>query len=205
MDSINIFNYDYKYFQLNKNDMPLKIICKKSNIDLLKNNNDNYFILVFTCNNINVIFKKLINFSLYKLIGDINSNILEKIEIVNIIKDDEEVDILFLFKELVMDLGIGKKYMHIRTVKRIIDNNTIIFNSYDVPYDKSNELEKNGYTKITSDISNLKINFENENKINVLYGFKIDINEPIPIYMQNITGIIMKKIFINLKHLFESI
>jgi hypothetical protein len=95
--------------------------------------------------------------------------------------------------------------MHIRTIKKIIDNNTILFNSYDVPYDNSHELEKNGYTKISSDISNLKINFENENKINVLYSFKVDINEPIPIYMQNITGIIMKKIFINLKHFFESI
>jgi hypothetical protein len=178
-------------------------ICKKLDVNLLKDKNNDVFVITFSCNNINIPFKNLISFSIYKLIGEINSDLLEKIEFINIIKEDEEANILLLFKDFCKDLGIGKKYMYINVKREIIDNN-YVFISTDLEYEHKNKLEKNGYSKIKNEISNMTISILNNNKFNVFYSFKFDINEPLPLYMKNIPGILMKKIFINLKNVIEN-
>jgi hypothetical protein len=193
---------DYQDYDTNNTTMVS--ICKKLDINLLKDKNKDIFVINFKGNNINNIpFKNLIGFSIYNIIGEINSDLLEKIEIIDIIKEDEEANILFLFKDFCKNLGIGKKYMYVN-VKREIINNNYIFVSKDLNYQNAKQLEKNGYSKVTNELSNMTISILNDNSFNVFYLFKLEINEPLPSYMKNMIGIIMKKIFINLKNLLEN-
>lgn len=178
-------------------------ICKKFDIDLLTDKKNDIFTIIFKCNHNNIDIKKIVNFSIYKVIADVNKDILEKIEIIDIIKEDEEANMLFLFKDFCKDLGIGKKYMYINVKREIIDNN-YIFKSTNLNYKYANELEKNGYSKILNEISIMNIKFLNENIFNIIYSFKFDINEPLPFYMKNMPGMLMKKVFINLKNLIEN-
>ena len=81
------------------------------------------------------------------------------------------------------------------------DNNTIYIKTYSIPYDGKIDAEpvtnESGYFKITNDI--------NTNEVKVNYEFKMDINEELPIYMENIFGLMMKKIFINFKSFIENV
>lgn len=193
--------YNYEDYDITNSSMIS--VCKKLDVNLLKDKKNDVFVITFTCNNINIPFKNLINFSIYKLIGEINSDLIERIEIINIIKEDEEANILFLFNDFCKDLGIGKKYMYIN-VKREIEDNKYIFKSSDLNYDYIKELERKGYSKIKNDISTMTISILDNNTFNVFYVFKFDINEPLPLYMKHMPGIFMKKIFINLKNVIEN-
>lgn len=180
----------------------LALICKNYNVDLLRDRKTDIFTIKFKSIS-NIPIKQLINFSIYQTIADINTDLLEKIEITNIIKEDEEANILFLFKDFCRELGIGKKYMYIN-VKREVINNNYIFKSTHLEYEYSQNLIKKGYSKIINEISIMDIMFLNDNEFNIVYSFKFDINEHMPFYMQNMPGMIMKKIFVNLKNLIET-
>jgi len=195
--------------------MNRKIICSKDNIILkrLKNEDEEnedeenedeeneyiYFGIDFQLNNKdNLDMKSIINYKLFNLIGIINKDIIEKSEIINKISD-QEIDVLYVFKRFGQDLGISKKYCYFKTFIES-DNNKIQISNYSIPYlDSINEepiLCKDA--KIT--ITNL-----DKSLININYNFKLSIGEELPIYMQNILGILMKKILKNFKIFMENI
>jgi len=178
-------------------------ICSKQDIILKKNKLNNNFIIVFIIENNNINIYNLINFSLYKLIGELNQDILETIKIVNLTEDDSECDILFLFKSLSKELGISKKYMLIKNKKQIVDNQ-IIFKSYDLDVNEMG-INLNGYEKIKCNNAMLTINLLSLTSAQINYTFNMEINDYLPIYMENITGLMMKKIFYKLKSFIEMI
>ena len=49
------------------------------------------------------------------------------------------------------------------------------------------------------------INFESDFKININYIFKFELVHLLPIYMENILGLTMKKMFLNLKKFIEMV
>ena len=49
------------------------------------------------------------------------------------------------------------------------------------------------------------VNFESCHKINISYIFKMVLSHTLPTYMENIMGLIMKKVFLNLKQFIELI
>jgi hypothetical protein len=178
-------------------------ICSKQDIILKKNKLNNNFIIDFIIENNNINIYNLINFSLYKLIGELNQDILETIKIVNLTEDDSECDILFLFKSLSKELGISKKYMLIKNKKQIVDNQ-IIFKSYDLDVNEMG-INLNGYEKIKCNNAMLTINLLSLTSAQINYTFNMEINDYLPIYMENITGLMMKKIFYKLKSFIEMI
>jgi hypothetical protein len=65
------------------------------------------------------------------------------------------------------------------------------------------ELSK--YEKVKNTISTMIINFESNYKININYIFKFDLVHSLPIYMENILGLTMKKMFLSLKNFIEMV
>jgi len=78
-------------------------------------------------------------------------------------------------------------------LKIICNNETLITNIY----------EK--YSPILCNLSIINITFINEHKVIIDAQFDININEELPIYMENFPGMMMKKIFNNLKLFIENI
>ena len=133
---------------------------------------------------------------------ELNKDIIERIEFIeNGIKDS--LDILFLFNNFGKELGFKKKYMFIRTTKNNLDNNIIIFKSESIPYLNDNIKKKYDLMECVS--SMLMINIKNESNAYINYTFNINIEEELPIYMENIIGILMKKTFHRLKIFIEQI
>lgn len=180
------------------------IICSKENIILIKNKENDYRLLL-TSKNKNINFKNIINFNIYKILGEVNKKNIESCEMVSTVSNNT-AKFLFKFKALGLDIGIPKKYMYLETKCSQINQNEIEYISQSIDITGS-EIEKSvkGYEKITCHSSSLKIKLESNEQIDVDYNFHIDIHENLPIFATNLLGFLMKKMFLNLKLFIEKI
>lgn len=185
----DIPNYDFK------------TVCIKERVFLKREKSCNIFLLQFNLENINKNLHDIININMYNLLYNLNKDNFEKIEIKKWISSNE-VEVLFLFKPFGKDLGIKPKYMYIKTVADI-KNEKHIYTSVDIEYPNMNELSN--YERIKNTISTMVINFESDYKINIYYIFKFELFHSLPIYMENILGLTMKKMFLNLKNFIEMV
>ena len=92
--------------------------------------------------------------------------------------------------------------MYIRATE-VIENGKKTYTGCDIEYPRSDELIN--YEKVTTRISTMVVNFESNHKVNINYVFKLELAHSLPIYMENILGLIMKKMFLNLKTFIEAI
>ena len=175
-------------------------ICNKHNILLRKNKNLNNYKLLFQAKNENIQIGNLINFRLYELLGTLNEDIVESIKVVNAHSSDM-MDFLMVFKRFGAEVGISKKYMFIRT-KMLKHENQTQFISQSIPYE--GEVPK-GCEQVTGDYANLYIDQKSDSEVTIQYVFNINLNEELPTYMENIIGLLMKKIFYRLKTFIENI
>ena len=185
----DIPNYDFK------------TVCIKERVFLKREKSCNIFLLQFNLENRNKNLHDIININMYNLLYNLNKDNFEKIEIKKWISSNE-VEVLFLFKPFGKDLGIKPKYMYIKTVADI-KNEKHIYTSVDIEYPNMNEVSN--YERIKNTISTMVINFESDSKINVYYIFKFELFHSLPIYMENILGLTMKKMFLNLKNFIEMV
>lgn len=186
-----------------------KSICVKEKMHLKREKNNNIYLLQFVAENKNVNMYNMINLDIYNLMFKLNKDNFDKIELDNITtissshdKVINEVNVLFLFRQFASDLGIKPKYMYVR-VTEVCEPNKKTYNCVDIEYEKPEELKT--YDKIINTISSMVVNFESCHKINISYIFKLDLSHSLPIYMENIMGLIMKKVFLNLKQFIELI
>jgi hypothetical protein len=186
------------------NDIPnydFKTICVKERVFLKREKSCNIFLLQFNLENRNKNLHDIININMYSLLFNLNRDNFEKIEIKKWISPTE-IEVLFLFKPFGKDLGIKPKYMYIKTIIDI-KNEKHIYTSFDIDYPNMEEVSN--YEKVKNTISTMIINFESDFKININYIFKLELVHSLPIYMENILGLTMKKMFLNLKNFIEMV
>ena len=184
-----ISNYDFKS------------VCNKECIFLKREKSCNIFLLQFNLENKNKNLHDIININMYSLLFNLNKDNFEKIEIKKWISPNE-VEVLFLFKPFGKELGIKPKYMYIKTVVEV-KNEKHVYTSFDIEYPNIEELSK--YEKVKNTISTMVINFESDFRININYIFKFELTHLLPIYMENILGLTMKKMFLSLKNFIEMV
>ena len=203
------------------------LVCDKGNMLLhsyLKDNTKTYK-LTFSMNNIDsskINLTNLLSHNIYELLDKINPDLIEKIHILKNYNDNE-ADILMILKHVAKEIGIKQKYIIFNT-KRIIDyeNNSIFFTNKDInlinenlvkEYLQSINLEKNKYEAILYNFGTIKISLTNtnilelssENNTNKIVNtdfethFQLIMKDKLPIYMENLIGLMIKKIFYNLK------
>ena len=184
-----ITNYDFK------------TVCLKERVFLKREKSCNIFSLQLNVENINKNLHDIVNLNMYNLIFRLNTDNFEKIEVKKWISPTE-VEILFLFKPFGKELGIKPKYMYVKTIQQIT-NEKHVYTSFDIDYPNIGELSN--YEKVKNTISTMVVNFESDFRINISYIFKFELTNSLPIYMENILGLIMKKMFLNLKNFIEMV
>ncbi len=183
------------------------LVCNKQNMLLEQDKAEQIYSLHFTlCDNDKINIDTFLTFKIYELIEKLNPDLIEKIEILNINSEDE-VDVLFIFKHIAKEIGIRQKYMLLSTKKSISNTKQlIIFNS------KSTELTPDQFSKynlqkfdrLMCHFADLRITIV-DSEVKIHYLFKITQTEQLPIYMENLIGLMMKKIFYNVKQFIEKI
>ena len=174
-------------------------------------------------NKVNI--RSLFCFELFELLKKVNPDLIEKIIILNKLNENE-IDVCILLKHIAKEIGIKQKYLLFRSTKEI-DNNTenIIYNNKDLSF-INHELKNNylnqmqidrdkiepllfnyGKTIIslyTSDLNSDK-NLNKPVNIDFKFDFQILISDDLPIYMENLIGLMFKKIFYNLKQFIDKL
>ena len=176
-----------------------QVICNKENMILKLNKEENIYMLDFETINKNLDLNKLMDFKIYDLIQKLNEDLIEKIEIINNISDDE-IELLFIFKRFGKSAGIPQKYLVLKT-KKYMTNNLILFKSEDSKI-KIQQMENHIAQKMDCKFAQLTI-IPYQNKLRLNYKFSIDMKEDLPIYLENMMGLMMKKIFYRLKVFIE--
>ena len=174
-------------------------VCNKENMILKVNKEENIYMLDFETENNNFDLDKLMEFTIYNLIQKLNEDLIEKIEILNK-KSDDEIELLFIFKRFGKSAGIPQKYLVLKTLRQKMDN-LILFISENSKYEISS-MKNHAAQRMDCKFAQLTI-IPLKNKLRMNYKFSIDIKEDLPIYMENILGLMMKKIFYRLKQFIE--
>ena len=178
-----------------------KIVCQKKDILLTLNNNTKIYNLNFNTSSKNFDLQNYINFNIYKLLFELNKDVVESIDIIKELSINQ-ANILIIFKEIGDSIKIPKNYIYITIHKNII-NNEIIFES--VNNDNVSDIKNkiNGCSKSICEYSVLKIkNFNNI--LNCNYSFKFNIAFQESKFINNIISLLIKKVFYKLKLFIEN-
>ena len=203
-------------------------------LESYKKNNNKAYNLKYDFNNLDpnkVNIKALFGFGTYELLEKINRDLIEKILILNVLNDNE-ADICIFLKHIAKEIGIKQKYILFRSTKEINHNNRlIVFYNKDLSlinpefkenYLKQLKLDVNKYEPLIFNYGKTKININNldfnelsklennENFNNILdinfeFDFQILISDDLPIYMENLIGLMFKKLFYNLKQFIDNL
>lgn len=178
-----------------------KIICSKKDIILTLNNNTKNYNINFNTLSSNIDLQKYTNFNIYKLLFELNKDIIESIEIIDLLSDDE-ANILIILKEIGDTIKIPKNYLYL-TINKIYNNNEILFESTN--NDNIDKIKNKiiGCNKTISEYSVLKI-INNDNKLifNYEFNFKMLIQQSK--FVNNIIALLIKKVFYKLKLFIEN-
>lgn len=196
--------------------------------------NKKAYILKYDFNNLNpnkVNIKALLGFGTYELLEKINPDLIEKILILNVLNENE-ADICIFLKHIAKEIGIKQKYILFRSSQGINHyNGSIVFYNKDLSlinnevkenYLKQLQLDVNkyealifNYGKTIINLNNLDFNelskldnnknFNNNLNINFNFDFQILISDDLPLYMEDLIGLMFKKIFYNLKQFIDNL
>ena len=207
-----------------ENQFQPKLICSKGDILLteikMPSSNNKVYNLQFEFNNLNtskVNIDSLLSTSIYELIEKVNGELIEKIYILASI-NNYETDICILLKPIAKEVGIKQKYVLFRTTKYSNNlNNNVTFYNKDLIYDhkhlidnylKSINLNTDKYEPMTFNFGKTNISLTEEKcvdnvdkLINVKFSidFQLTITDELPVYMNNLIGLMFKKMFYNVK------
>ena len=201
-----------------------RVICYKGDILLseikIPSSNNKAYNLKFEINNLNtskVNIDTLLSAAIYELLEKVNVELIEKIYILDTI-NNYETDVCILLKQIAKEIGIKQKYVMFRTTKFSNNlNNNITFYNKDLIYEhkhlindylKSINLNTEIYEPMTFNFGKTHITLNDEHYVNntdkvINVSFSIDfqltIADDLPIYMNNLIGLMFKKMFYNVK------
>jgi hypothetical protein len=201
-----------------------KLICNKGNMLLreirIPSSNNKAYNLQFEFNNLNtskVNIETLLSTAIYELLEKVNSELIEKIYILDSI-NNYETDVCILLKQIAKEVGIKQKYVLFRSTKYSSNlNNSTTFYNKDLIYEhkhlidnylKSINLNTEKYEPMTFNFGKTHITSTNEQSVNNVdklidvkfsIDFQLTITDDLPIYMNNLVGLMFKKMFYNLK------
>ena len=182
------------------NNQHTSLICSKHNILLSKTQNNNEYILNFKIYNKNINVKNFLDWNIFDLLYSLNRDILDDMTIKN--EKNETKSFTYLFKRFGKELGILQRYLTFTIKKIVLDENNMLYLCR--PPDSKIKQFVNA-DPVISNFARFNINIENENTMNITYHYHIDLAEQLPKSMENIAGILIKKLFWRYKTFIENI
>ncbi len=178
-----------------------KIICNKHDIYLKTTDIKNVYTLDFSISNSKIDLNQFLGWKIYELLYELNKDILCDMKQFSTNKNNNNIQMYYLFKRFGKDLGILQRYMFFNIEKIDHSNDSVEF--------RSTLIQDDAYsTKLCQPLkSNFSIfNIKKINdKLHIKYIYHIDLEEQLPASMKNIAGILIKKLFWRVKTFIEKL
>jgi len=175
-------------------------IFKKDNY-IFERLDRNKYKLSFDIENNNIYMSQIIDFSLLKLIYDLNPDIYENFKFENI--NENEGVYIILLKHFFEDIGFPQRYSVIH-IKKIVDEKCITFKSQTINSNKPDIVPNEAELLLLENLTCI-CDIVNPHKINFSININLDIELDIPLYVEKMIGIIIHKIFKRVKQFIEKI
>ncbi len=187
---------------INNNNYSLNIIVDKKDFKVIKNKTNDYSIM-YNIKNKNIYLQKILNFSIIKLICDINKDVFEdcNIEMIN----ENEANVYILVKHYFKELGIPKRYLYLNA-KIDITNNSIVFKLKTI-YDKLPSINNFPDNVTILPMDNMIANCDITDHHNVVFINNIFFSASfdIPEFVEKFSLILLSKLFLRIKQFIENI
>lgn len=176
------------------------IICSKHNILLSKTHNQNEYILKFKICNNNINVHNFLDWNIYDLLYSLNRDILDDMNIT--VEENDTRTFTYLFKRFGKELGILQRYLTFNIKKIKLDQKNIL---YMCRPPECNVKRFVNAEPVISNFAKFNIHIENDHTMHITYHYHIDLAEQLPKSMENVAGILIKKLFWRFKTFIENI
>ena len=181
-------------------------ICSSHDIKLssIKKDGTTSFRIQFDVKNPYYNLYNAIGLKLFNLLGELNKDTIEESYIEKYDDTAKTTIIGFTFKQIGKDFGITQKYMFSTIEQYSIEDNIFKFvvNQIDKP---EGICVPKGAEPVIKSNSTLDIKMIDSHHATFVYLFSIEFAEDIPSHMDNMPGLLMKKIFFRLKKFLDNI
>ena len=160
----------------------------------------NQYKLTFNMENKHIILSQIIDFSLIKLIYDLNPDVYESVNIEKI--NDNEIIATLLMKHFFEDLGLPQRFSYIN-MKRMVEEEKIIFKAQSIKQRPPNMPEDaelmsiQDFMCVCDIITPHSINFS----VNIIFDQQMFV----PPFAEKMVGMILHKIFKRVKQFIEKV
>ena len=179
--------------------MDSKILYEKDGMIFTKLDDKKYN-LAFSMENKNIFIANIIDFSLFKLIYELNGDIYESVSLTKI-NENEAVAVLVM-KHLFEDLGLPQKYSYLH-MNKIVCDNQIIFRSKSIQTERPPGVPENAQLMaMKENIGTCTI--VTPHKINFSFTVLFEDYVEIPVFAEKMVGILLNKIFKRVKQFIEN-
>jgi len=178
----------------------IEIIYSKEGFIFSKNSKNNYS-LTFEMENKSIIISKIIDFSLVKLIYDLNGDIYEKVELQKI--NDTEAVMNLLMKHLFEEIGLPQRFSYVHVIKQVQENK-VSFVSQSIYYERPEGMPENAeqmpIKKLICDC-----NIITPHRVAFSCSIIFEDHMIIPKFSEKMIGLILFKIFNRVKQFIENV
>jgi hypothetical protein len=179
--------------------MDSKIIYEKDGMKFTKLENKKYG-LDFSIENKNILMANIVDFSLIKLIYDLNGDIYERVEFKKI--NENEGVVILLIRHLFEDLGLPQRYSYLH-VNKTVNNQQIIFRSQSIYSERPEGIP------VEAELMAMKENIGicdivTPHKVNFSFTVLFEDYVEIPQFAEKIIGVILNKMFKRVKQFIEN-
>jgi hypothetical protein len=161
----------------------------------------NHYKLSFSMENKNIMLSKIIDFSLIKLMYDLNSDVYEKIKITKL--NESEIIAELLMKHFFEDLGLPQRFSFIH-MRKIVEENRIIFHSQSIKSHRPEGMPDDSELMALQDLECV-CNIITPHRINFNVDVFFDSNMNVPNFAEKMIGMILLKIFTRVKQFIENV
>jgi len=163
--------------------------------------NKNNYKLTFSMENNNIVLSKIIDFSLIKLIYDLNDDVYEKVNIEQL--NDSEAIITLLMKHFFEDLGLPQRFSYIY-MKKTVEERKITFMSESIKSHRPPNMPQDAELMAIENMISI-CDIVTPHKVNFSFNIIFDQSMKVPPFAEKMTGIISNKIFKRVKQFIENV
>ncbi len=177
-----------------------EILYSKEGFTFSRNCKNNY-IITFQIDNKSIVLSKIIDFSLIKLIYDLNVDIYENVYLTNI--DDNQAIMNMLMKHLFEDMGLPQRFSYLHIIKKV-EESKITFTSKSIYSERPEGMPESAEQM---PIKNMicECNIITPHKIGFSCNVIFEDYLIIPLFAEKMVGLILFKIFNRVKQFIENV
>jgi hypothetical protein len=161
----------------------------------------NQYKLTFNMENKNIILSQIIDFSLIKLIYDLNSDVYESVNIEKI--NDNEIIATLLMKHFFEDIGMPQRFSYIH-MTRIVEDEKIIFKAQSIKHKRPPNMPEDAELMSIQDFACV-CDIITQHSINFSVNIIFDQQMFVPPFAEKMVGMILHKIFKRVKQFIENV